>query len=116
MNRICIEKATNKLIEFQSGTAKLGTLVKNAVEAGYKKSKVEEKYTEDDYQTVQLKYETLEEKNKREGKEAKIIVIKDAQKALYDKYKGKKKSDITDADALEFVKLEMARELGLDLQ
>lgn len=115
MNRICIQKSTNKLIEFQSGKAPLGTLIQNAVAAGYKESEVEEKYTEDDLQTVQLKHETAEDKNKREEKEARFTAINDAKKAIINKYKNKKKSEISDADALEFAKLEMAQKLGLGI-
>ena len=115
MKRICIEKSTGKLIEFQSGNAPLGTLTENAVASGYKKSEVEEKYTEDNLQTALLKHETLEEKNKREEKENKLIVINSARKVITDKYKGKKKSDISDADALELQKLNLAQELGLEI-
>ena len=43
-DRVCIEKSTNKLIEYQSGDAPLGALTKNAQNAGYKKEDVEEKY------------------------------------------------------------------------
>ncbi len=113
MNRICIEKSTGRLIEFQSGKADLGTLIQNAINAGYKEKDVEEKYTDDDSQTAQLKHETTEEKSKREKKEAKLIAVGDAKKILADKYKGKKKEDITDADAQEWMKLIMARELEL---
>ena len=43
-DRVCLEKSTGKLIEYQSGDAPLGTLTKNAVNAGYAESDVEEKY------------------------------------------------------------------------
>lgn len=43
-DRICIEKTTGKLIEYQSGDAPLGTLKQNAVNAGYNENAVEEKY------------------------------------------------------------------------
>lgn len=46
-DRVCIEKATGKLIEMQSGNAPLGTLTKNAVNAGYDVNDVEEKYVND---------------------------------------------------------------------
>lgn len=113
MNRICIEKSTGKLIEFQSGKADLGTLIQNAINTGYKEKDVEEKYTEDDLQTAQLKHETTEEKNKREEKEAKLIAVNDAKKIIAGKYKGKKKEDIADTDVMEWIKLIMAQELGL---
>jgi hypothetical protein len=41
--RVCIEILTGKLIEGQSGAAPLGTLIANAVEAGYAEAEVEEK-------------------------------------------------------------------------
>lgn len=111
MNRICIEKSTGKLIEFQSGKADLGTLIQNAINAGYDENDIEEKYTADDSQTAQLKHETTEEKNKREEKEAKLIAVNDAKEIIADKYK--KKEDITDSDALDWIKSIMAQELGL---
>ena len=43
-DRVCLEKSTGKLVEYQSGDAPLGILVKNAINAGYKKEDVEEKY------------------------------------------------------------------------
>ena len=43
-DRVCLEKSTGKLIEYQSGDAPLGTLTKNAINAGYKEKDVEEKY------------------------------------------------------------------------
>lgn len=113
MNRICIEKSTGKLIEFQSGKADLGTLIQNAINAGYDENDIEEKYTDDDYQAALLKHETIEEKNKREEKEAKLIAVNDAKKIIADKYKGKKKEDIPDADVMEWMKSIMAQELGL---
>jgi hypothetical protein len=44
MIRVCIEKASGKLIEHQTGKAPLGTLTQNAINAGYKADEVEEKY------------------------------------------------------------------------
>ena len=43
-DRVCLEKTTGKLIEYQSGDAPLGTLVQNAVNVGYKKEDIEERY------------------------------------------------------------------------
>ncbi len=43
-DRVCLEKSTGKLIEYQSGDAPLGTLTQNAINAGYKASDVIEKY------------------------------------------------------------------------
>ena len=48
--RACIEKSTGKLIESQSGgetQAHLDTLLKNAVNAGYKPEDVEVKFVDD---------------------------------------------------------------------
>jgi hypothetical protein len=45
--RVCLEKATGKLIESQSGNAELGTLIQNAISAGYLESDIEEKYVTD---------------------------------------------------------------------
>jgi predicted RNA-binding protein Jag len=44
--RICIEKATNKILEMQS-LATAGTLIQNAVNAGYNASDIEEKEVND---------------------------------------------------------------------
>jgi hypothetical protein len=41
--RVCIEIATGKLIESQSGVAEHGTLIANAVGAGFTEAEVEEK-------------------------------------------------------------------------
>lgn len=71
-NRICIHKPTQKLIEVQSGEVeKLGTLTANAIMAGYKKSEIEEKYTDDNLEVVLRKYETEDAKNDRLSKETK---------------------------------------------
>ena len=43
-DRVCLEKATGKLVEYQSGNAPLGTLTKNAVACGKKAEDVIEKY------------------------------------------------------------------------
>ena len=56
MNRVCIIKATGKLIEMQSGgyddeklrDARLDTLKQNALNAGYKKEDVEVKWVTDE--------------------------------------------------------------------
>lgn len=42
--RALIRKSTGKLIEFQSGDRPLGTLTKNAVNAGIPENDIEEKY------------------------------------------------------------------------
>ena len=56
MNRVCIEKATGKLIEMQSGgyedeklrDARLDTLKQNALNAGYKEADIEVKWVSDE--------------------------------------------------------------------
>jgi len=49
---VCIEKSTGKLIEMQSFAIK-GTLILNAVNAGYMKSEIEEKeITETELQSI----------------------------------------------------------------
>jgi hypothetical protein len=53
MYRICLEKATGKLIEMQSGEAELGTLKQNAIRAGYAEANIEEKYvTGEEFQAI----------------------------------------------------------------
>ena len=56
MNRVCIEKATGKLIEMQSGgyedeklrDARLDALKQNALNAGYKEADIEVKWVSDE--------------------------------------------------------------------
>ena len=53
MDRIAIQKSTNKIIEYQSGDVELGTLTQNAINAGYDEADVEEKYIEySDYKAL----------------------------------------------------------------
>ena len=60
MGRICLEKSTGKIIEYQSTHAPLGTLVQNAVNGGYSASDVEEKYIEtSDYKKLINEQEAL---------------------------------------------------------
>jgi hypothetical protein len=42
--RVCLEKASGKLVEYQSGNAALGTLTKNAIACGKNAEDVIEKY------------------------------------------------------------------------
>ena len=42
-DRICIQKSTGKVIEYQSGNSRLGTLTENALNAGYNMNDIEEK-------------------------------------------------------------------------
>ena len=51
--RVCIEKSSGKMIESQSGVAPYGTLLANAVNAGYSESDVEEKVvTQEEWQVL----------------------------------------------------------------
>ena len=43
-DRVCLEKSTGKLIEYQSCNPPLGTLTQNAINAGYKQKDIIEKY------------------------------------------------------------------------
>ena len=53
-DRVCFEKSTGKLIEFQSGDAPLGTLTQNQVNGGYNKDDIEEKYvTKEEWQVIE---------------------------------------------------------------
>src|SRR3990167_5521882 len=53
-DRVCLEKSTGKLLEFQSGDAPLGTLTQNAVNGGYNKDDIEEKYvTKEEWQVIE---------------------------------------------------------------
>ena len=51
--RVCIERSSGKMIESQSGAAPYGTLVANAVGAGYAEEDVEEKVvTQEEWQQL----------------------------------------------------------------
>ena len=83
-DRICIEKSTGKLIEYQSGNAELGTLVKNAENSGYKKEDVEEKYvTAEEWQVIE---EEQIKKPAREKAEQEKIVKKQKKATLKTKF------------------------------
>ena len=120
-NRICIHIDTNELLEFQSGpqiidgVEVLGTLTENAIAAGYSADEVIESYTDDDLDAVLATYESADDIIEREAKEARTLAINQAKKTIEDKYKDKKKSDISDADAIEWAKLSMSNELGLEV-
>lgn len=78
MNRICIEKSTNKLIEFQSGNAPLGTLTRNAITQGYKEENVVESYTELNMDQIVNYYKSDEEKQKDQEFENKRLLREEA--------------------------------------
>lgn len=92
--RVCFEKTTGKLIEYQSGDSKLGTLTKNAINSGYTKNNVEEKYvTDTEWENIREKHIAKPEKekaklkeNKRKSAKKKLesILTKDEIKALFD--------------------------------
>lgn len=81
--RVCLEKVTGKLIEYQSGNAPLGTLIKNAVNGGRLASDVEEKYVSDaEWKVIQ------EDQIVKPAKEA--AAVKEAErKVKEDKMKSK---------------------------
>lgn len=83
MNRICIIKSTNSIIEFQSGIGKPGTLLENAINAKtetgvpvYDPGDLEELETPLSVSEALLAYESPENKSKREDREAEIIQMK----------------------------------------
>lgn len=89
-DRVCIEKSTGKLIEYQSGNALLGTLTKNAENLGYKKEDVEEKYvTKEEWQVI--------EETQIKIPARKITEKKEAEKKLKEE-KIKQKLNLTDED------------------
>jgi len=84
-DRICIEKNTGKLIEYQSGDAPLGTLTKNALSAGYKLENIEEKYiTYEDWLKIRdkqiIKPAKERDKQKNENKKLKEEKIREKLK------------------------------------
>lgn len=78
--RVCLEKSTGKLIEFQSDNALLGTLTLNAINGGYDENNIEEKYvTKNQWKVLEKKWiidpadKVKKEMEKiRKGKEDKI--------------------------------------------
>jgi hypothetical protein len=75
--RICIEKSTNKLIEMQSDATE-GTLLENAINAGYNVADVEEKeVANEEYQRI-LNSQPLP-----------ILTIQDKTNAINAKYQPK---------------------------
>lgn len=80
-DRICIQKSTGKFIEYQSGSAPLGTLIKNAINAGYDPNDIEEKYvTESEARQIieqQVEIPAREKhKKEKEAIESKIPVLR----------------------------------------
>ena len=74
-DRVCIVKATGKLIEYQSGNAPLGTLEANAIRAGYNKADIEEKYvTKQEWEVIKYDQITKKDKEKKDAKKAEIKV------------------------------------------
>lgn len=66
--RVSFEKSTGKLIEYQSDDAPLGTLTQNAINSGYKKEDIEEKYiTKEEWQII--KEEQIEKPAKEKAKQ-----------------------------------------------
>lgn len=81
--RVAIEKSTGKLIEAQQYYAPLGTLTQNAVNAGYKKEDVEEKYVTAE-EWGKIKYEQII-KPAQEQKKAQEEVKKQQQEIIRNK-------------------------------
>ena len=71
-NRICTERTTGKLIEFQQGDAPLGTLEANAITSGYSAGEVEEAYTDLGIQEAMLAHESTADTATREAREARV--------------------------------------------
>ena len=81
--RVCLDKDTGKLIEFQSGIAPLGTLTANALRLGYNKDKIEEKYvTMEEWLKLREKWIV---KPALEAKAAKQKELVEKKKALKEK-------------------------------
>ena len=99
-DRVCLVKSTGKFIEYQSGNAPLGTLIKNAEISGYDKNDVEEKYiTEQEWQVIkneQITQPALE----------KIALAKQTQKDKEFQEREQLKSEI---------KLELLEELQIEV-
>lgn len=76
-DRVCIEKTTGKLIEYQSDNAPLGTLSKNAINSGYNASDIIEKYvTPQEWQLIkeeQIDKPIKEKAKQKEQKRQKAI-------------------------------------------
>ena len=84
-DRVCLEKSTSELIEYQSGDAPLGTLTQNAINAGYKKEDIIEKYvTKEEWQ--QIKYEQIE-KPAKDKADAEKIASQKKKNAIIIKFK-----------------------------
>jgi hypothetical protein len=82
-DRVCLEKTTGKLIEYQSGDAPLGTLIQNAVNAGYKKEDIEEKYiNQQEWSVIKEKWINEPAKKEREEKQQKFDKAKNKLKTL----------------------------------
>jgi len=80
-DRVCLEKSTEKLIEYQSGDAPLGTLTQNAINGGYKKEDVEEKYvTQAEWEVIKHNWITKpaqeKVKQKEEIRKQKEVLVK----------------------------------------
>ena len=77
--RICTKKSDGSLVEYQSGKARLGTLIENAVSAGYNKDEVEEKYiTDKEWEVYREEKINKPEKEARKKKEAELKIKKEA--------------------------------------
>ena len=99
-DRVCLNKTTGKLIEYQSGDALLGILTQNAVNSGYKSEDVEEKYiTKEEWLVIKeeqidrpAREEKIRKEQERKEKEERVKIklnlsnndFKDLKDALRD--------------------------------
>lgn len=97
--RILIEKATNKILEMQSD-ATPGTLIKNAVNAGYKENEVEEKLVD------QPRYEEAKAKCP-----VYIQMAKDERKAKLEKEQADKKAKEDVAEVIDEKKIDDMKDI-----
>mgnify|MGYP001558813922 CR=1 FL=1 len=78
-DRVCLEKSTGKLIEYQSSATE-GTLIKNAINDGYQEVDIEEKeITKEEWKDLKeeqidkpVKEEKEKQKEKRRQKESEL--------------------------------------------
>ncbi len=71
-DRVCLEKATGKLIEMQSGNVPLGTLTQNAINSGYQATAIEEKYVTAQEWSI-IKYNWITKPAQEEAAQKEII-------------------------------------------
>jgi hypothetical protein len=103
MPKIVKHKNTGKTVYRRSPEFKTGKGIESACSLyGFDPDDLEEiEITKEEYDTdLQAEFQSK-------------VDINIAKNAIINKYNGKKKTDITDVDALEWIKLKMVQELGL---